>query len=188
VINELPPRYTDAIIEREITPEWNQDIHSVCINYLEDWLDFTKDGIAPFLAGTPGTGKTYAAAAVINRLVHSMERLNETVPTFVWAPVGRVLDVLSAHREFRSDTYWKLDSALKGYDIVVFDDISYLRDYPRLKDLFWVYVNHRYEHKKPTMFTCNINMENGWDPLIQIFGDALCRRLKEMSAGLAVYV
>jgi DNA replication protein DnaC len=68
---------------------------------------------------------------------------------------------------------------------VIFDDFGHLQEYPRLRELFWIYVNERYDNKLPTIFTANLD---GWDAVTKHFGEHFCRRIQAMSNGLAILV
>lgn len=174
-----PAKFEDAVITREVG-RFHPDIHKVCIDFLENYGPYSKQGKAPMFAGTSGLGKSYAAAAIGNRITAVSDLWVH------WAPVGETLDRVMALRDFRDSKYWELDGALKHCDLLILDDFAHLREYPRLVELFWIYVNHRYENKRPTIFTANLDLSDGWEVLDKIFGLHMRRRLQEMASGLTV--
>lgn len=183
--NTLPKRLETAQIEKEPTGPWNPAVHETVAEFLSS-RKYLDEGIAPLVTGTSGTGKSYALAAATNRIRNKfIEEWGEEFE-FVWAPVGETLDRVMAYRDFRSDNFWKWDNLLKRADFVIFDDFSHLRDYPRLREQFWVYLNARYDAKLPTAFTANLDLSEGWGALDEAFGEHFRRRIQSMSEGLAV--
>jgi DNA replication protein DnaC len=142
--------------------------------------------MAPFFTGISNAGKTYAAAAIVNRLSMYVPEVTGNEFSYVWAPVSDVFNTLTAYRDYKAQSFWELDFALRNADLVVFDDFGYLTDYPRHKDLFWLYVNCRYDEQKQTIFTSQFDLSDGWDSLVEHTGEGMARRMQEMAEGLMV--
>lgn len=87
--------------------------------YVEKWREMKKIGSGILFFGQRGTGKTYLACAIANAL---MERL-------VSVYIGNFTTILSELQSFSPDSQ-KLVSGLKGYDVVVLDDLGVERNTP----------------------------------------------------------
>jgi DNA replication protein DnaC len=182
-INEVPRRYINAVIEPDNLEQWHPEVYDVCARFLRGFRQCQEEGKAPCLLGPSGIGKTYGIAAVTRFLAEKIQSQPGTEFTYLWVPTSEAFDNLTAHRDFRSAAYWKFDNLLKTADWVVFDDIGYLRDYPRYQELLWLYLNHRCDERKMTAFTGQLSIET-LDDLIPVFGDGIVRRLDAMCGGL----
>jgi DNA replication protein DnaC len=175
---EYPVRYLDAVVPKEPTDRWNKAAHDNCLDFFKDWKKYLKEGKAPAFLGTAGQGKTYAACAVASTLAQQVEGFE-----FYFAPVGDTFDKLTASRDFRRSEFWEVDYKLKNAPLIIFDDFGHLSEYPRHRELFWIYVNARYCNMKSTIFTANLE---DWEAVRKVFGEHITRRIQEMSEGLAV--
>lgn len=178
--NTVPPRYETASISRDITAQWNPTNFDTAASFLKGFRGYAAEGKAPLFAGKSGTGKTYSAAAIVNTLLTKMA----VPPTVLWAPVAETFEMLTSLRDYRAELYWHFDGLLRSAEILVLDDFAHLRDYPRLRELFWIYVNARHDRRLPTIFTANLNMENGWAAIDEVFGEPYRRRIQSMTEGL----
>lgn len=183
---EIPHRYKKAIVDPLEAAKWAPGLLELCQEYTERFEEYAEQGKAPMFLGLAGRGKTYAAAAILNTLDKIANANNLPELSKVWVPVGEALNTINTARDmYDRDTYFRWDYAIKNSDIAVFDDFAYLRDHPKLKELFWIYVNARYDRQLPTIFTANIEMKD-WEDLFDLFGPAIGRRMKEMSEGLTL--
>lgn len=183
-INSVPVRYKDAVIKKDDDTGWQPAIYETAAQFLSGYWQYRDEGKAPFFSGRGNTGKTYAAAAIVNYLSDKVPERTAEDFTFVWAPVCEIFNVLAAHRDYRKDQFWMLHKAILMSDLVVFDDFGYLTDYPRHKEMFWTYVNARHDAKRQTIFTCQYDLSDGWDSLIELEGEGMARRMMVMCQGL----
>lgn len=185
----IPTRYKTAAITAEMTPEWTPVNHQVAYEFLRSFGQYATQGKAPLFAGNPGTGKSYSAAAILNRVITARRDLGLPELQTAWVPVGEALDRILYFRDHRlTEQFREADSLLINSPLLVFDDFGHLRNYERLRELFWIYVNARYDRMLPTIFTANLDMSDGWDALDRDFGEAFRRRIQAMSEGLTAVV
>lgn len=145
--------------------------------YLQKYDELRVQGRGVGLYGTPGAGKTYGAAALARALVHRGVDVR-------WAPTVEVFNQLLDFRDFRISKYFQLKYDLKATEVVIFDDVGQLRDYPRIREVFFEVIDERYSWQRPTIFTANmlsdINLE---EELTKYFNTSLARRMQEMTKG-----
>jgi DNA replication protein DnaC len=125
--------------------------YMVALKYAEDphytdrpWL---------FLYGTKGTGKTHLAAAIGN------ERLQRGQPA-IFMVVPDLLDHLRATFNPNSDTtYDDLFESLKNTQLLILDDLGTQSASPWAREKLFQLINHRYNHRIPTVITMNMEAE-----------------------------
>lgn len=170
----LPSRFVDA--------EWSKiepELRSMLEDYSNNFDGYEAKGLAPALFGDPGAGKTYAAAVLASRLVAKF------VPVY-WAPTVQELNLILDLHDYKAKSYFSLKNRLLQTRVVVFDDFGQLRDFNRIRELFFEIVDFRYSWRKPTIFTANFNIEkdNDWEEVSKCFNASLTRRIRQMSQGL----
>lgn len=170
----LPERFLEADWDKIDTP-----LKVILEEYLVNFEKYEEKGLAPALFGQPGTGKTYAAAALSRKLVR------KTIPVW-WSSVVHDFNTILDLRDYRAPNYFTLKNRLLTNRVVVFDDFGQLRNFERIRELFFEVVDYRYAEKSPTIFTANfaISNEQGWDQVAECFSPALARRIQAMSQGL----
>lgn len=182
---DIPKRFQEAWYTdwKEGTP-----LNELILDYINNFDDHYRAGKAPFLVGKAGTGKTRAAAAIANAIKHGADE-NLSVS---WYSASEVFNqVLDAKDLYMKDLYVRLKSDLRSSDFIVIDDISTLRSYPRLTELFWSVLDYRYSEMKPTLMTANFDLVDGedfWVSLEHSLTPAISRRIKECSEGLTLVI
>lgn len=191
----VPKRFKDARVQKLYPNGWIPSVHELAVAYLSNGLTNIEAGIAPFLTGVSNAGKTYAAAAITNNINDAAKRRTDHPVWaawdkygFVWAQVNDLFVTLTALQDFRRDAFWQLDNLLRKAPWAVFDDISHLREFERHRELFWVYINHRYEQQLPTLVTANFNVAEGIHILDEAVGEPIRRRLKEMAGDFTLAI
>jgi len=171
----LPDRFLNA----KIDDKTNKNIVLMVKEYITNLEKYQELGVAPSFFGVAGAGKTYAAAVVAKLLTA------RHIPVF-WSQTVSELNKLLDYRDFKSGTYFTLKNKLLTTKIVVFDDFGQLRDYERIREIFFEIVDYRYAWKLSTIFTANFNLdeEENWTIVGKGFGGMLARRIKAMSDGL----
>ena len=177
-----PKRFQSA---RHTDWEEGTPVRELIEEYLNNFNEYYNKGLAPFFFGVSGCGKTHAAAAIFNAISHGS---NETL-SLVWASASEFLNqVLDAKDLHMKDTYIALKSALRSADFLVLDDISALRGYSRITELFWTILDHRYGELKPTLITSNFQGHevDVFSYISEDFSSPVARRIKHGSKGLSL--
>lgn len=176
----IPDRFVEAAFDESS----DKELVKMLMSYTDNFGKYEQDGLGPAIFGKAGAGKTYAVAAVSRALVA------RNIPV-LWANTVEVLNLILDYRDYKAKSYFGLKRALMDTRVVVFDDFGQLRDFSRIRELFFEIVDHRYAWKRSTIFTANfqITTEKDWEKEIgQCFNVALARRIKAMSKGLVYNV
>jgi DNA replication protein DnaC len=173
----MPVIIPDRFWEAEIATHKNLEIKSLLLDYLQNYKQYCNQGQAPALFGSPGIGKSYGAAALIKKLpIQSL-----------WVPVVQKFNYLIDLRDFRKENYFSSKHQLFETQFLVMDDFGQLRDFARIRELFFEVVDYRYSWKLPTMFTANFVSSDPKDLEMEIskcFNSSLARRILTMGEGM----
>lgn len=117
---------------------------------------FLDNAVNVLAFGLPGTGKTHAGAAIGDALV----RAGRSV---LFAPAYRLVqDLLAAKRDLA------LPSALRkldAYDLLILDDIGYVKQRPDEVEVLFTLLAERYE-RRSLLITSNL-VFSAWDQIFQ---------------------
>lgn len=112
--------------------------------YLKNWERIRENGISVTLSGNVGCGKTYAAAAIANRLITNGFR--------AWvATTSAMLDMMFEDAS-------KLHSRLATFDLVVIDDFGAERNTEFAAEKMFQIIDERYRSHLPTIITTNLDI------------------------------
>lgn len=139
--------------------------------YIDNFDDMLEAGMGLYIVSrTKGSGKTRMAASIANELVKKHKKQVK------FAVSTRILD------EIRST--WKKDSEyaesrlidqLCLADVLIIDDFGVERISPWVQEKFYNIINERYIHKKITIYTSNVPIEE------LNYEDRITSRIKEVS-------
>lgn len=133
-------------------------------------LDFIEQGENIIFCGPPGTGKSGLASGLLRQALISGYRGR-------FYNVQDLLDELYASLADLSTP--RLLKKLCRYDLLVLDELGYLTLSSEQMNSFFKLMKERYEAKRPTIITTNLEFENWYDILRpKEMVDALLDRLR----------
>lgn len=130
-----------------------------------DKIRETRRGM--YIWGTVGTGKTYAAFAIMKRLGELGLRA-----TFHTAP--ELLDLI--RDDFDKKDSYNLDRLLENRGVLIIDDLGTEKASEWVTETLHKLIDKRYREVLPTIITSN----NSLDELVDRLGDRIPSRLAEM--------
>jgi DNA replication protein DnaC len=158
--------YRQAAINRLLNRTIPQSLQSARIEHLPEhlqkWNLQSNHGV--YLYGPVGTGKSYAAAALIRKAVEQLAQ-NGELPSAAWVNIPiAIQQTLSLFGKPGSDPSAIWDAAQTA-DILVMDDIGMEQPKEWIRTRLYVLVEHRLNNQLPTIVTSNLSQAQLGDRL-----------------------
>lgn len=118
--------------------------------YAQQWNRMSQQNIGLLFWGSPGSGKTFAAAAIANALIESGD-----APTVIMATFGTILRQLLARSPVEKDQYI---SSLLDCGLLILDDFGMERQTDYAREQIFNIVDGRYLAGKPLIVTTNLTL------------------------------
>lgn len=126
----------------------NAKLSDAMINYAEQFKDFLEDGRGLLLSGTVGTGKTYFAACIANRLIDKGYRVLMT-------NFARLTNQIQGTFEGKQ----ALIDDLNRYPLLILDDLGAERKSEYMQEMVFNIIDSRYRSGLPFIITTNLSLE-----------------------------
>ena len=130
----------------------NPELMRLCRGYADRFDELKPQGMGLILYGTVGNGKTYAAAAINNRLIDQGRRCLMTNMT-------RIIN----HLWNEEDKNAYIDS-LQSFDLLIIDDFAAERNTEYMNEKVFEVVDSRYRSGLPIIITTNLTREEMMNP------------------------
>lgn len=131
----------------------NARISDIALKYVENFNKMREDGKGLLLFGTVGTGKTYIAAAIANKLID--KGYNCLVTNFSRL-VNTIQGMYAGKQEY-------IDS-LNNFDLLIIDDLAAERDTEYMNEIVQTIIDNRYRAGLPLIVTTNLTAEELKNP------------------------
>lgn len=121
--------------------------------YVKNFDKYYADGLGLILYGSTGTGKTYAAAVMVNEILRKENpKTDKLYSCFITKCETIKQNILARHND--AEVFGKLASV----DLLVLDDFGTQNDTNFMMELMQKIVDARYNNCKPTIITTNIDL------------------------------
>lgn len=126
----------------------NVQLSDAMTTYAEQFSDFLNDGRGLLLSGTVGTGKTYFAACIANRLIDKGYRV---LMTNFARLTNQIQGMFDGKQEFIDD--------LNRYPLLILDDLGAERKSEYMQEMVFNIIDSRYRSGLPFIITTNLTLE-----------------------------
>jgi DNA replication protein DnaC len=123
----------------------NERISTVAINYAEKFVEMRKNGKGLLFFGEVGTGKTFAAACIVNALI---DRGFPCLMTNFARLTNTIQGMFDGKQEY-------IDS-LNNFDLLVIDDLASERNTEYMNEIVFNIIDSRYRAGLPMIITTNL--------------------------------
>lgn len=131
----------------------NAKISDAMMRYAENFADFRKDGRGLLLYGSVGTGKTYYAACIANRLIDKGYTVHMT-------NFSRLINQIQGTFEGKN----QIVDSLNRYSLLIIDDLGAERTSEYMQEQVFNIVDSRYRSGLPMIVTTNLTGEELKNP------------------------
>lgn len=142
--SRLSPRFRERTFKNFEVTEQNKKAYEAA-------KIFNLNHFGLFLFGSCGTGKTHLAAAVAN------DHFGKKAILFVSCP--DLFMELKEEMAEKNRLKHELLNLARQVEILILDDIGVEKVSEWVREIFFLIVNHRYEHKLQTIFTSNLSLD-----------------------------
>ena len=125
----------------------NPRITQIMQKYVEEFPNLKKDGTGLLLWGSVGTGKTYAAACIVNALI------DKGYPCMITS-FTRLVNNLQSMREGKQEYLDRLNN----FPLLVLDDLGVERKSDYMKEQVFNIIDNRYRMNLPIIVTTNMSI------------------------------
>lgn len=126
----------------------NPKLSDAMLRYATGFDDFRKDGKGLIMYGTVGTGKTYLAACIANKLIDEGYRV---LMTNFARLTNQIQGMYDGKQEF-------IDS-LNDYPLLIIDDLGAERKSEFMQEMVFNIIDSRYRSGLPFIITTNLTAE-----------------------------
>ena len=131
----------------------NEKISDALIKYCDNFAEFKAAAKGVLLYGPVGTGKTFLAACVANRLIEKGYSVH----------IEKLTDIVERMQEGYGKTKTVLDELTK-YDLLIIDDLGTERDTAFMNEKIFSVIDARYNVGLPFIITTNLTGEQMQTP------------------------
>jgi DNA replication protein DnaC len=160
----------NCTFDRVIAPDRQEVI--IAKNFVKNFKELSKDNNGLIFHGNVGTGKTYLAACIANKIIEDYQiRVKmRNIPQIINDIEKRGFDI------DKNDYYRKLSSV----SLLILDDFGIERNTEYVNEMVYQIINTRYESKKPTIISTNIPLGLIMEGSNDIDKERIYSRLREM--------
>lgn len=152
-------RFEECTFENFQVDKNNQKLYKMAINYCNRWLEMKAKNIGFLFWGPPGTGKTYLAFCIANKLIEDL------VPVIAISSIGILNRIKQTYKSYGQEGEVEIINTLKNASLLVLDDLGAENGKDWAKEKLYEIVDSRYRDGKPMIITTNLTLSQLKDKL-----------------------
>ena len=144
---------------------WDEGIGSsklkkTIIRYIDEWPEMKANNVGLLIHGSPGIGKTYAAAALANEM---MERHREVVVAV--NTIGLLARIRETFGRYGKEAEIDIIRSLESASLLILDDLGAEQQTEWASAMLYQIIDSRYRSGKPLFITTNLELAQLKDKL-----------------------
>lgn len=144
----LDKRYEEAVFDNFISNSYNEKNLRLCKRFAEHFDDMRQKNQGLLMWGNVGTGKSFAAACIVNYLL-------STKTPCVMTSIAKILQLIQNNNSEEND----IMSRLSRVPLVVFDDFGTERNTDYALEKIYNILDSRYRSGLPMIVTTNLTFK-----------------------------
>lgn len=178
-LNKLPKKYQNANIYTFKVDHENEEIYNELKTHVDDIVSTVDGGKNFFFSGqTPGNGKTFAGAVLLNHYMYKtcvLNRFDFEHPLALYVDYSELMDRLRYSRD--DEELQAILQEMKDVPILLLDDIGAGKVTDFALDQTFLISNYRHNNELSTIYTTNLTKREQ----VEVFGTRLVSRMKANS-------
>jgi DNA replication protein DnaC len=170
ITKTIPARYVDAVVSVPEVADWVRAVVTAAVEESRTDCVSVQTGPSLLILGPTGVGKSYQAYGAIRALAVSGARC-------IWS-IATAADIYAAMRPRPKVDSEEVFERYATAQLLVVDDLGAARGSEWTEEVNYRLINHRYEHRLPTLITSNVLPRELGDAL----GERVTSRLVEMAS------
>lgn len=144
----LDKRYEDAVFNNFISSPYNEKNLKLCKRFAEHFDDMRRKNQGLLMWGNVGTGKSFAAACIVNHLL-------STKTACIMTSIVKILQLIQNNNSEENN----IMSRLSRVPLVVFDDFGTERNTDYALEKIYNILDSRYRSGLPMIITTNLTFK-----------------------------
>lgn len=161
VDSQVPPLYKNSSFDNFKVNDGNRMAFEAAKGF-----KINDSGKGLYFFGSVGVGKTSLVTAIANKLMGEVPLLYLSCPSLI----------LNIKKGLEDKTYKDKIEIAQKVQLLFLDDLGIGKSSEWLEEILFSIINHRYEHRYPTIFTSNCNLQE----LSQWIGERISSRIAGM--------
>lgn len=170
ITKTIPARYVDAVVTVPEVANWVRAVVTAAVEESRTDCVSVQTGPSLLILGITGVGKTHQAYGAIRALAVSGVRC-------IWL-ISTAADIYAAMRPRPRVDSEEVFERYATAQLLVIDDLGAAKGSEWTEEVNYRLINHRYEHRLPTLITSNVLPRE----LGEALGERVTSRLVEMAA------
>lgn len=146
----MDEQFRECTFENFIVDDENEKYYKLALNYCRRWQEMKQKNIGLLLWGLPGTGKSYLAFCIANKLIEQL------IPVIAISSIGFLNMLKQTYSNYGQEGEAEIIAMFRNASLLVLDDLGAENETGWAKEKLYELIDFRYRDKKPLIVTTNL--------------------------------
>lgn len=149
----MDEKFRECTFENFVVDEDNEKYYKLALNYCRRWQEMKEKNVGFLLWGAPGTGKTYLAFCIANKLIEQF------VPVIAISSISFLNMLKQYYNSYGQESEAEIIAMFRNASLLILDDLGAENETGWAKEKLYELIDFRYRDKKPLIVTTNLTPE-----------------------------
>lgn len=149
----MDEKFRECTFENFLVDGENEKYYKLALNYCRRWHEMKEKNIGLLLWGAPGTGKTYLAFCIANKLIEQF------VPVIAISSISFLNMLKQYFNSYGQESEAEIIAMFRNASLLILDDLGAENETGWAKEKLYELIDFRYRDKKPLIVTTNLTPE-----------------------------